>query len=53
MQNIIKTMHTSTNKVFTINDKNLIVRINRKEGQKDRVVVPNSLKAFVIGQHHN
>ena len=53
MQDIIKTMHTSTNKVFKINDKNLIVRINKKEGQKDRVVVPNSLKAFVIGQHHN
>ena len=31
----------------------LLARKKEEEGYRDRIVVPESLKAFVLGQHHN
>ena len=31
----------------------LLARRKEKEGYRDRIVVPETLKAFVLGQHHN
>jgi hypothetical protein len=31
----------------------LLARRKEKEGYRDRIIVPETLKAFVLGQHHN
>ena len=43
---------------FKLLSSGLLVKVhtqaeNAKEGVREKVVVPESLKAFVIGQHHN
>jgi transposase InsO family protein len=54
---MFKKARTKGDKRFTIS-KGLLVKIEseerrRQEGRKEKVVVPESLKAFVLGQHHN
>ena len=57
LKSVIKSVHANDNAHFILRD-GLLLKLShkdaiRKEKYEEQVVVPESLKAFVIGCHHN